>query len=226
MNSLGIKYCLYLRAVDTRKPFQKVIYRRAVSQILKQCRDRYSRATKHPHTANTVRFSIDGATLFPGTHDLPLYQQPGRFLAVATISLASRVSTLNANILVEPNPGRPHQMSLRRPGAVERQRLYLSATRRTRSSRVLTVSLVVPKLLRGNGFGQRGSTVATLFQKPLARYWHTSAPVKSKKPLNGGAGEPSRRTRTSRTWGRMGDQFGRAILLSTLREWPSQRGEF
>lgn len=102
LNSLSIKHCFYLRAVNTRKPFQEIIYRRAVSQIFKKRRDRNSRTTKHPRAANTVRFSIDGATFLPVAHYLPLCQQPTRFLRIAKISLASRVPTLNGDIMVEP----------------------------------------------------------------------------------------------------------------------------
>jgi hypothetical protein len=57
-----------LRQTDAGEPFNELVDRRTVFQILKQCRYRYSRATKKPGAAVALSIALNGITGRPINH--------------------------------------------------------------------------------------------------------------------------------------------------------------
>ena len=56
---------MHLLPADGREPFQKLVYRRALVEVLEQCSDRQAGTAKAPCPAELPRVSIDGATAAP-----------------------------------------------------------------------------------------------------------------------------------------------------------------
>ena len=58
-----------LRKTDAREPFDELVDRRTVFEILKECRYRYARATKKPGAAVALSIVLNSITGRPINHD-------------------------------------------------------------------------------------------------------------------------------------------------------------
>lgn len=63
-----IKYSFYLRPLDTREPFQELLNRCTILEILEKRGHGKTRSAKHSGATDLARIALDSITIFPIFH--------------------------------------------------------------------------------------------------------------------------------------------------------------